>query len=132
MSYTILTQYRPIPGSSTVAQSNDGSCAERHSLPRARTAHPTGETGSGIHQAEGHSSLPPPLSHPAPGKNKIIPSRNGNAANNCIPMCQPIKNEVAQHFENTIFSLMNIRQEIKKSEWRSQRRKSNSIRWVLS
>ena len=56
---------------------------------------------------------PSPLPHPAPGKNNIIPSRNDNAANNFILICQPIKNEVAQHSRNNIFSLLNIRQEIK-------------------
>ena len=72
---------------------------------------------------------PLPLSHPAPGKNKIIPSRNGNAANNCTPMCQRIKNEVAQHSENSIFSLMNDRWGNKEAECCLQGRDAISVRW---
>ena len=72
---------------------------------------------------------PSPLSHPAPGKNKIIPNRNSNAANNCTPMCQRIKNEVAQHSENTIFSLMNVRWGNKEAECYFQGRDAISVRW---
>ncbi|CDG15182.1 hypothetical protein SMDB11_4620 [Serratia marcescens subsp. marcescens Db11] len=91
-SVTTLIRCRPMPGSSIVAQSNDGSCAGRHSLPLL--------TALARYVQEPRTpkvtpAPPSPLSHPAPGKNNIIPSRNDNAANNFILMCQPIKNEVA-------------------------------------
>ena len=75
------------------------------------------------------TASPSPLSHPAPGKNKIIPNRNGNAANNCTPMCQRIKNEVAQHSKNSIFSLMNDRWGNKEAECCLQGRGAISVRW---
>jgi len=78
------------------------------------------------------TASPSPLPHLAPGKNKIIPSRNDNAANNCITMCLPIKNEVAQHSRNNIFSLLNIRQEIKNRNGGYKKTEVIHAGWVLS